>query len=384
MISIFILFSFCKGLKYDLNTLPSRPAALNVSYYTSLTIEDKIFNLGIDFYSVYTFIFSSNCSCTNGSNFLPGVPKDLKFLDILNSDSISISYQNLALSGFFNTYSLQNNTSSVPVNLFIVEKSSEFLTNFTLDGIIGLGHGSNISDESFTEYILKDSNTKNFGMVLTSPYNSSINSFIEFGQDDIKSFFHGKQRVKDVKEEKVDWELYTNRFSINDYWIYFESFGKFDINSKEIQVPQSYYEDFVKVLNSVFDDLTDNLDFPCSNEEIDYFKPAIFKIQRTKFPLRPRNYIEYKDGRCYLLFRKTLEKKWVFGEPFFKDYFIRFNYETNEITFYQLDMFMPGFYEISILVFVVLIFFISLCGGWCLTSRNSEQSKEFLLDKQTN
>lgn len=383
MISILFFFSLCQGLKYSLNTLPTRPAALNISYYSSVTIENKTFNLGIDFYSVNTFIFSSNCSCTNGSNFLPGIPLDLSFLEIHNSDSKTINYKNYTLSGFHSAYSLKNDTSTIPINLFIVETSSSFLTNFTLDGILGLGHGSNLSDETFTENIISDS-SKNFALVLTSPYNSSINSFIEFGQDDIKSFFHGKQRVKDVKEDRENWELYTNRFGINDHWVSFESFGKFDINSKEIMVPHKHYEEFLYVLDSVFYDLTADLDFPCSNEEIDEFKPAVFKIQRTKFPLRPRNFIEYKDGRCQLLFKETPESKWVFGEPFFKDYFIRFNYENNEVTFYQLDIFMPGFYEVSILVFAVSVFFISLCGGWCLTRRNPKEDKEFLLDKQTN
>lgn len=380
----FIIFLVSSAYQFNISTLPN-PTAFKLSHYTILNIENQSFRLGLDFSSINTFVFSTNCSCTSGSSFLQGIPADLELLTIFQPNSKEINYKNFVLSGFENIYSIQDTSPSLSYNFFVVEKAPDFPLDFQLDGILGLGHGTNETDDTFTESILTDTHKVSFAIVLNSYYNTSFSPLIEFGQDDIKDFFQGKQRKKELKENSNEWKLYTNRIQLNDYWTEFEAFGRFDINSKEILVPESYYGNVTKTLNDSFNNLSENLDFPCEESEIDSFKSVIFKIQSTKFPVRPRNYIEYRNGKCCLLVKKTSGSTWVFGEPFFKDYFIRFNYADNDITFYQLDKFMPGFYEISIAVFIILVFITSICGGWCLTSRNFRYSKQdMLLDKRTS
>jgi hypothetical protein len=229
---------------------------------------------------------------------------------------------------------------------------------------------------TFTEKLGTLASEKGFSLVLNSAYDSEVHSLIEFGIIDIKKYFEGKKRKKELTTEKDKWELHLSRISLGEHNVNLDTHARFDINSEEILVPSQDFDRITPFLPNFFAGINKNQEFPCANSNYSELFSLVFTIERTKFPMRNLNLFRENNGVCKLLLKKHSEKFWVFGEPFFQDYFINFSYGWKTLTFFQLDKFTPGFYEISIVAFVIASFFISLCVGWCMTSRTSKSNKK--------
>lgn len=352
--------------------------------YISLNVSGEIFNFGLDFSTGSSFLFSRSCGCTNSSTYTENLSKanQPKTKNLITS---SIKYQSRELKGLYYSFYVSGELYNFPINFLIVHQTSAPLYGLTLDGIIGLGFSENDEEQiSFTEQLEEYERISNFGIVLESYYNTSIKSSIEFGHSSVQEFFLGKKRKKLLRDDFNNWELITTRFIFGNREVVSEFISEFDANTQNVKVPKSIFSSVKQAFQSQFGNMTANLEFHCEESEIFNISRVVFKIQRSKFPLRPKNFISYENGVCRVLFEKNTEEKWVFGEPFFKDYFISFGYTNRDINFYQIDEFVIGFYETGIIGFIFLMIFVSGCFAWCLTGKRVDENIKIADEKKTN
>ena len=363
VIIILSLLLACESLNFTLHTL--KEPNLDISYYIELEIGQKIAKMGIDMSSNISFLFSSLCNCTGSEiQSFPAESSD-------NSNQQTIKYKNIELTGMNFDYLIRKEHK---IELFTVLNTSKFIKNFNFDGIIGLDYDDNQENKTFTQQLGKYFKYSNFGIVLNSSYNPDLKGFIEFGNRDIKDFFEGKKRKKELENGISNWKLHLSRVSLAENDIDLHTYVRFNVNIRGIVVPAKDFAEIIKYLPSQFPGINEKLEFDCEVLKRYPGFSLTFTIQRTKFPLRLDNLIE--EGKiCKLLLIKGNSDHWIVGEPFFKDYFIRFSYNIKSIIFFQMDKFIPGFYELSIVCFVVLTFLVSLCGSWCMTSRKSTNKK---------
>ena len=353
-------------------------------HYISLNISGKTFNFGLDFSTGSSFLFSRSCGCTNSSTLIENLPKHSqpKTKNLLTN---SIKYQDRDLKGVYYSFNISGDPYMYPMNFLIVKESSAPLSGLALDGIIGLGFIDTNEDRlSFSEQLEEYERTSNYGIVLESYYNTSIESSVEFGHSSVQEFFLGKKRRKLLRDDFSTWELITTRFIYGNREVVSEFVSEFDVNIQTIKVPKSIFPSVKQAFQSQLGNMTANLEFSCEESLIPSLASVIFKIQRSKFPLRPKNFIVYENGACKVLFEKNTEEKWVLGEPFFKDYFISFGYSNRDINFYQIDEFIIGFYETGIIGFIFLMFFVSGCFAWCLTGKIYDEEVKFTSVEKNN
>lgn len=363
VIIILSLLLACESLNFTLHTL--QEPSLNISYYIELKIGQKIAKIGIDMSTDKSFLFSSQCNCTGSE--IQSFPTETSD----NSFQYTIKYKNIELTGMTFKYLIENKHK---IKLFTVFNTSMFIKNFNFDGIIGLDYDDNQENTTFSEQLGKYLRYSNFGLVLKSSYNPGLEGFIEFGNRDTKDFFEGKKRRKDLENNVKNWKLHLSRVTLAENDIDLHTYVRFDVNIRGIVVPSKDYQNVLQYLPSQFSGINEKLEFNCDVLKRFSEFSLIFTIQRTKFPLRLDNLIEHGET-CKLLLINGSSNYWIVGEPFFKDYYIRFSYNIKSIIFFQMDKFIPGFYELSIVCFVVLTFLVSLCGTWCMTSRKSSHIK---------
>lgn len=352
-----------------------KDSVLYPHYYISLNISEQFFKFGLDFSSGSSFLFSSSCNCTNSSKYIENLPKALQ-LPKKGLEYKSIQYKNSVLTGVYYPLNFSVKSSEYTNKFLVVKQSSELLNGFSLDGVIGLGFLENSDDQiTFTEQLGENFRVTNFGVVVESEYNNSIESSIEFGHGSIQYYFQGKKRTKNLIEETPTWDLLTTRFIIQKSEVESDYFSEFDLNHAKIKVPKTIFPQVHQTLSTYYENLNNSLEFPCKESEIMNFSSITFMIQRSKFPIRAKNFIEYNNGTCKMLIEENAEDKWIFGEPFFRDYFISFGYDNKDVTFYQIDEFKLGYYESGIIGFVVLMFFVSGCFAWILTGKNESGKK---------
>ncbi len=362
---IFLLLGACNSISFPLEKL-SKPW-LNISYFITTQINGRRAVLGLDLASKYSFVIAQSCNCTENPQQMFGsaIPKD----------SFEITYKTMTFTVFESEYNVFGQNTSV--KLLTVEKSSNFLENFKFHGIIGLGYNSRPEITTFAENFGKEINDESFSLVLNSEYDSNVISLIEFGNVEVKKYFEGKKRKKEIISENEVWELHLSRVSIGEYDINLNIYAHYDVNVDKILVPSKDFEKIMDTLKKIFKDINESsLEFPCGDVNITEVFSMVLTVERTKFPMRNNNIIQVNNNICKVLLEKHSENFWVFGEPFFQDYFVSFSYSSRALTFYQLDKFTPGFYELSIVAFVIISFFMSLCLGWCMTSSNSNKKTD--------
>jgi hypothetical protein len=283
-------------------------------------------------------------------------------------------------------YTEKNSTTEVKMQVFVVEKALNFSGKFMTDGIIGLGFNDD-SFKSFTDSLAEVTGIPIFAVIIRSDYNENKNhSFIEFGAVSSSEGFLGKKRHKRVQDNVERWALVVTQLGLANLMVKGKNFGKFDINSGQVKVPKSLFNDTKEMLRMHFQVLDENLSADCDLLDLTSNDTFVFKVQRTKFPIRFRNLLEKDGKKCRLLFEESDDEEWVLGKPFFKDYFTVFDYEKKEVTFYQIENFSPGYYEVFIIVFAMIFPLISGTCGWVVTSKreDDEENDDFREKMQEN
>lgn len=389
--SFHLLIHLSSSFRYDLQQFPDLHPSSSPLLSASLNISGKAFTMTFDFSSPMILIFSKKCSNFKGNSSFEDI-KAKKMPKSLKSQPLkSIQMQNLEFKGrdhslvLIHSYN-QSTSKEFEIKVFVVEEILNSSQYFYIDGFVGLGlPQDDLEYKTITETFAEKTEYASFALILKNSYENKVYSFIEFGKISAKEGLLGKKRSKRVLEERKTWALIVYQVEVNEFYLEARNEACFDINSDYVKVPKGIFDGFKDMMKNTFA-LDDQLRIDCKALKDFYNVSLKFKIQRTVFPFRIMNFVEEKEGVCQVLFEKNVNDEWVFGKPFFRDFFSIFDYDKREIIFYQIEPFSPGFYEYFIMIFVLIFSVASFGCGWFQTSLRSKSSKapEILINRENN
>ena len=381
-----LLIYVSSSFRYDLRLLPDLQSPSSQFLSANLNISGTAFTMTFDFSMPAILIFSQKCINFKGNSTFEDIKtkkmqKSLKLkpLKSLQLHNLEFKGQDYSLT-LFHTYN-QSTSKEFEIKVFVVEEVLNCSQYFYIDGFVGLGlPQDDVEYKTIAETFAEKTESASFALILKNSYENKLYSFIEFGKISAKEGLLGKKRSKRVLEERKTWVLIVNYVEVNELELEARNEAIFDANSDNVKVPKKIFDEFKDMIKNAFG-VNDQLKIECKALQVFYNVSLKFKIQRTIFPFRIMNFVEEKEGACRFLFEKNVNDEWVFGKPFFRDFFSIFDYDKREIIFYQIEPFPPGFYEYFIMIFVLVFSISGLLCGWLQTSlpshtlKNSEESK---------
>lgn len=322
--------------KTDVGSIgPEEIQDVDSGYYVALVEigeEEENFDLVLSLNSSWTTVPGAECDCHNVTNkFDPDNDEEIDERD----GTLEVRYGD----GYFRGSSMKD---IMEIGDFLIKKQ-EFLLytkdkgidDLAGDGVLALSP-TQVSNCS-TNFIL---NMNSQGLIPSPKFSLYLSqnseSYLLFNENSEYIKNPNKSHALSLKNGFSTWVFNTSKISYDDYTKNISSQVFLMIELASIQGPSEDILNFLKSISKT-KDCSDGkyLSCNCNEDYIRNFPNFTIEIQGHRLKVTPKNYIQYRNSKCKVLFESRQDGFWALGVPFFYEYYSVFDLGTKTVTFYS-------------------------------------------------
>ncbi|OMJ87751.1 hypothetical protein SteCoe_10498 [Stentor coeruleus] len=317
------------------STGPEEIQDVDSGYYVALVEigeEEENFDLVLSLNSSWTTVPGAECDCHNVSNKLE--PDNDEEKDI-SDGTFEVGYGKGYFSGSSVKDIMEIGDFVIRKQEFLLYTKDERLEDLAGDGVLALSP-TQVSNCS-TNFIL---NMHSQGLIPSPKFSlylsQSSDSYLLFNESSWLIKDPNKNHTLSLKTLSSAWVFNASKISYDDYIKNITSQVFLMVELSSIQGP---YEDISKFLKLISEnkDCTNGkyLTCSCNENSINSFPNFTIEIQGHRFKITSKNYIQFSNSKCKVLFEGRQDEYWALGIPFFYEYYSVFDLDTKKVTFYR-------------------------------------------------
>ncbi|OMJ73043.1 hypothetical protein SteCoe_28372 [Stentor coeruleus] len=289
------------------------------------------------------------------------------------NNSTSLIYENYEFIG--NLCSDKFKADELMANSQVyVEVSRQDAVFASCDGVLGLAfsrlaHGfwpfvstlkkeGKIKEQIFSIYLGNQSYSQNYPVM-------TIGGF----SDD---YCIGEERIIPVSSYEGHWMIDIESLGLGSDTTGFTGKGIFDSTFDAISLPENTYNTLISIFSQ--NDYNDNISypysFPCDYQKIHSLQNLTLFISEHEYLITPNNYLKIQEDFCILRVTKSQNNYIRLGLPFFREYYLIFDYEVPEILSYKAadpekalkfnTLYIVGIIVLGVIIIIPLCFYVML------------------------
>ncbi|OMJ72591.1 hypothetical protein SteCoe_28922 [Stentor coeruleus] len=242
------------------------------------------------------------------------------------------------------------------------------------DGVLGLSfsrlsHGfwpflstlkkeGKIKEQVFSIYLGNQSYSQNYPVMTIGGYSD------DYGI--------GEERIIPVSSYEGHWMIDIESLGLGSNTTNFTGKGIFDSTFDAISLPENSYNTFVSIFSQKTPNDTSNYpySFPCDYQKVHSLQNLTFLIAGYEYLITPNNYVKVQEDFCTLRVAKSQNNYIRLGLPFFREYYLIFDYEVPEILTYKAadpekalkfnTLYIVGIIVLGVIIIIPLCFYVML------------------------
>lgn len=340
-------------------------------YYISIDIGEsgQKFNLQVALATNWLWIPNQNCAC-EGRNSIFVADSSSSYTG--TQDKYTIAYAIGSIQGVRSYEKFFLNQAEMPNTAFLLCQNKEKLYHMASDGVLGLGYPQDPENsQNFLVQMQQKSliSEKIFGIYIPHNKNKDQTGKIYFGGYSEDLTTGGKTVVKAYTDKGL-WTIKANYIGFGDKYFSVKPNVHLDTGTNVIKGQKKVVNEIKKYLKKTQSCYYDNFLYcKCTEDNISLFPKFSFDTDGVYMEIAPENYLEYENGKCKVLIQNSEGDDWIFGVPFFKEFYSVFSVENSEIYLYKQvgeSVFMSYSNEIFIICGILIALFIQYRGvsGW--------------------